>query len=157
MTTTTQSKSLTHEALWQFSLAYYAERGVKEACLSLQNHYHGNVNLLLLLKWLDVNHLAFTLEQWPQVKASLDASEQLLAQYRQLRKQLKTQVTDTLYREALNFELSLEQLQQSHLIETINSLPLATTSASHLVDMYCQELGADHLCQHFDDGADTTK
>ena len=45
--------SLTLERLWQFSLQYYSMRGVKDACLNLQNHFKGNVNLLLLLKWLD--------------------------------------------------------------------------------------------------------
>lgn len=149
MTRSTQTKLLTQEALWQFSLAYYAESGVKEACLSLQNNYNGNVNLLLLLKWLEANHLAFNLEQWPKVKASLETSEHLLTQYRQLRKQLKPQVPDTLYREALNFELSLEQLQQSHLIDTVNHLPLASSLSPHLVDMYCQELGAPHLSHCF--------
>ncbi|WP_080263733.1 TIGR02444 family protein, partial [Vibrio parahaemolyticus] len=45
--------TLTLEHLWQFSLQFYGVREVKEACLSLQNNYHGNVNLLLLLRWLD--------------------------------------------------------------------------------------------------------
>ncbi|MCF9378299.1 TIGR02444 family protein, partial [Vibrio parahaemolyticus] len=58
---------LTLERLWQFSLQYYSVREVKEACLRLQNSHHGNVNLLLLLKWLDEQQLTFAETDWPTV------------------------------------------------------------------------------------------
>ncbi|GAK85768.1 hypothetical protein JCM19238_3358 [Vibrio ponticus] len=56
--------SLTLERLWQFSLQYYSVREVKEACLTLQNHHHGNVNLLLLLKWLDEQGATIAPQDW---------------------------------------------------------------------------------------------
>ena len=55
--------SLTLERLWQFSLQYYSVREVKDACLSLQNNFHGNVNLLLLLKWLDEQQVSLSLKR----------------------------------------------------------------------------------------------
>jgi len=37
---------------WRFSLSVYQHEAVKTACLSLQDTYHVNVNLLLLCCWL---------------------------------------------------------------------------------------------------------
>jgi len=39
-------------AFWRFSLAVYQNNPVKTACLSLQESYNANVNLLLLCCWL---------------------------------------------------------------------------------------------------------
>ncbi|WP_342607676.1 TIGR02444 family protein [Vibrio tritonius] len=142
--------SLTLERLWQFSLQYYSVREVKEACLSLQNQFHGNVNLLLLLKWLDEEKLSFQTEQWPIVSDCLGRSEALLHQYRELRRKLKGHVTDTLYREALQFELHLEKQQQSDLVDCITSqLTLTSTQQPELCQRYCRQLGADKLTAVF--------
>ncbi|MDF5533887.1 TIGR02444 family protein, partial [Vibrio parahaemolyticus] len=100
--------TLTLEHLWQFSLQFYGVREVKEACLSLQNNYHGNVNLLLLLRWLDEQQLIFQEKDWPLVQDCLGRSETLLHSFRDLRRHLKSQVNDALYRETLQFELQLE-------------------------------------------------
>ena len=89
--------TLTLERLWQFSLSYYSARGVKDACLTLQNQYHGNVNLLLLLKWLDEQQLAFEESEWHHIQQCLSRSESLLLSYRELRKHLKPHVVDSLY------------------------------------------------------------
>ncbi|WPC73853.1 TIGR02444 family protein [Vibrio porteresiae] len=141
--------SLTLERLWQFSLQYYSVREVKEACLSLQNQFHGNVNLLLLLKWLDEEQLTFTTEQWPIVSDCLGRSEALLHQFRELRRKLKGHVTDPLYREALQFELHLEKQQQSDLVECITQLTLTPTQQPELCQRYCRQFGADKLTAIF--------
>ena len=78
--------TLTLEHLWQFSLQFYGVREVKEACLSLQNNYHGNVNLLLLLRWLDEQQLIFQEKDWPLVQSCLGRSETLLHSFRDLRR-----------------------------------------------------------------------
>ncbi|AXY00118.1 MULTISPECIES: TIGR02444 family protein [Vibrio] len=139
--------TLTLEHLWQFSLQFYGVREVKEACLSLQNNYHGNVNLLLLLKWLDEQQVIFLEQDWPILQGCIMRSETLLSSYRELRRHLKLQVNDALYREALQFELQLEKQQQSDLVDCINSLTLVNNDGEPLTLRYCRQLGGEHL-QH---------
>lgn len=137
--------SLTLERLWQFSLQYYSTRGVKDACLNLQNQFKGNVNLLLLLKWLDEQQVCFSAQDWPKVEACLARSESLLHGYREIRRKLKAQVSDALYREALQFELQLERQQQSDLVDCINRIELTHNLGEPLTLRYCRQLGAEHL------------
>ncbi len=141
--------SLTLERLWQFSLQYYGVQEVKEACLKLQNQYHGNVNLLMLLKWLDEQQVAFKDQEWLQVEACLGRSETLLNSYRELRKKLKLHLPDTLYRESLQFELQLERQQQSDLVDCLNQLPLIPNQSDALTLRYCRQLGGEHLYSAF--------
>ncbi|BDU35810.1 TIGR02444 family protein [Vibrio nigripulchritudo] len=147
----TQSLSLTLERLWQFSLQYYSVRQVKEACLSLQNQYQGNVNLLLLLKWLDEQKLAFGQDDWHPIQDCLIRSENLLVNYRELRRKSKSHLPDTLYRETLQFELLLEKQQQSDLVDCINGLTLSKNTGDSMVATYCSYLQADHLIQFFEE------
>ncbi|MGR5541120.1 TIGR02444 family protein, partial [Vibrio campbellii] len=51
----------------------------------------------------------------------------------------------TLYREALQFELQLEKQQQADLVDCINHLTLASRDEHSLTQMYCLQLGAEHL------------
>ncbi|MCS0322006.1 TIGR02444 family protein [Vibrio diabolicus] len=141
--------TLTLEHLWQFSLQFYGVREVKEACLSLQNNYHGNVNLLLLLRWLDEQRLIFQEKDWPLVQSCLGRSETLLHSFRDLRRHLKSQVNDALYRETLQFELQLEKQQQADLVNCINSLTLVKNDGAPLTLRYCRQLGGEHLQQAF--------
>ncbi|MGR5325560.1 TIGR02444 family protein [Vibrio sp. DNB22_17_1] len=147
MTTKHAEYTLTLEHLWHFSLQFYGVREVKEACLSLQNNYHGNVNLLLLLRWLDEQQVIFLEQDWPQVQNCLGRSEAMLHSFRELRRHLKSQVNDALYREALQFELQLEKQQQSDLVDCINSLKLIKNDGELLTQRYCRQLGGEHL-QH---------
>ncbi|MBA5762722.1 TIGR02444 family protein [Vibrio sp. 404] len=137
--------SLTLERLWQFSLQYYSVREVKEACLALQNQYHGNVNLLLLLKWLDEQGAAIDDRDWPKVELCLGRSESLLSSFRELRRKLKRNLPDTLYRETLQFELQLEKQQQSDLVDCINGLTLGNANGESMALRYCRQLEGEHL------------
>ncbi|WP_159739655.1 TIGR02444 family protein [Vibrio atypicus] len=141
--------SLTLERLWQFSLQYYSVREVKDACLNLQNHCKGNVNLLLLLKWLDEQQVCFHEQDWHRVEECLGRSETLLLSYRELRRKLKLHVSDTLYRESLQFELQLEKQQQADLVDCINSIELEINHAEPLTLRYCRQLGGEHLYSAF--------
>ena len=143
------SVSLTLERLWQFSLQYYSVREVKDACLNLQNQFKGNVNLLLLLKWLDEQQAAFLNEDWHRVEECLGRSEALLHSYRDLRRKLKSHIPETLYRESLQFELQLEKQQQSDLVDCINSITLLHNRSEPLTLRYCRQLGGEHLHQAF--------
>ena len=141
--------SLSLERLWQFSLQYYSVREVKEACLNLQNQFKGNVNLLLLLKWLDEQQICFREQDWHRVEECLGRSEALLLSYRELRRKLKLHLPDTLYRESLQFELQLEKQQQSDLVDCINSIHLEINHCEPLVLRYCRQLGGEQLYSAF--------
>ena len=145
MTVKSASMPLTLERLWQFSLQYYGIRQVKNACLELQNHFRGNVNLLLLLKWLDEQQIAFQEQDWHQVETCVERTEALLHNFRQLRRQYKQHLPDSLYRESLQFELQLEKQQQSDLVACVNSLGLISPTSTPLTLSYCRQLGADRL------------
>ncbi|WP_047047580.1 TIGR02444 family protein [Vibrio mexicanus] len=145
--------SLTLERLWQFSLQYYSVREVKDACLYIQNQYHGNVNLLLLLKWLDEQQVSFADQEWHHLESCLGKSEALLHSFRELRKKLKSHLADTLYREALQFELQLEKQQQADLVDCINSMALHHNTDEPLTLRYCRQLGAEDAYQSFADPA----
>lgn len=154
MTQQHASLLLTPAQFWQFSLNYYGIREVKAACLNLQNQFNGNVNFLLLLVWLDKQKLAIQAEDWSIIEKTLEQSETLLIPYRELRRKLKNQVPEPLYREALEFELQLEQNQQSQLVEQINTLVLSHSSAIPLTQQYCVKLGCEHLFSTFEASAE---
>lgn len=141
--------SLTLERLWQFSLQYYSVREVKEACLSLQNNFNGNVNLLLLLKYLDEQQLTLQEKDWQSLIEAIARTESLVHHYRELRRKLKSNLPDTLYREALQFELQLEKQQQTDLVDVINRHELAINDGEVLTLRYCRQLGAEHLATIF--------
>ncbi len=50
--------SATLDSLWDFSLALYAQPGVADACLRLQDEAGINVNLLLWCVWLECKGIA---------------------------------------------------------------------------------------------------
>lgn len=141
--------SLTIERLWQFSLQYYSVKEVKEACLSLQNNYHGNVNLLLILKWLDEQKISIQDTDWNTLLACIHRTDMLIHTYRDMRRKYKQHLPDTLYREALEFELQLEKQQQADLVDCVNNLILGPPSTPPLTTKYCQQLTADHLATVF--------
>jgi uncharacterized protein (TIGR02444 family) len=143
------SLSLTIEHLWQFSLQYYGVKDVKEACLSLQNHFGGNVNVVLLLKWLDDQHVSINKLDFERLVNSTATTDKLLNRYRELRKALKIHLPDPLYREALQFELQLEKQQQADLINCVNQSQFFPATNCSLTQQYCQSLNASHLSDIF--------
>ncbi|PSW19212.1 TIGR02444 family protein [Photobacterium sanctipauli] len=132
------------DAFWQFSLEHYSKTGVQAACLSLQDNYLGNVNLALLLLWLDSQNMPLPPSRLNQLQTALTRSDKLLASYRHLRKQLKPSVSKPEYEQLLGFELLLERSQQQDLIAKLNQQPIPhkvdTVSPTGNVDAYCQLL-----------------
>ncbi|MCV5919362.1 DUF2390 domain-containing protein, partial [Escherichia coli] len=82
--------------------------------------------------------LIFQEKDWHLVQSCLGRSETLLHSFRDLRRHLKSQVNDALYRESLQFELQLEKQQQADLVDCINSLTLIKNDGDPLTLRYCR-------------------
>lgn len=143
-----QKALLTCEAFWVFSLSHYKKQGVQSAALALQDKHKGNVNLALLLIWLDSLNIHFSFSHFPHLESSLIQSDELLKSYRPLRKKIKNTQVLTLYQDALQVELQIEKQQQSNLIAALLRIPLQVKtevqSPSLLTD-YCTKLNASSL------------
>ena len=125
---------------WQFAIDHYRRPGVEHACLVLQDQYHGNVNLALLLHWLDTQSLALSTQEISVLLAALSASEPSLQAHRTQRRQLKPSLSKKLYRSLLDEELQLEQEQQQSLIDALSPMALSTTRHPRNLSNYCRLL-----------------
>jgi len=108
--------------LWQFSVAFYAQPGVAEKLLTLQNEHAVSVNQVLFGFWLASENQALT-----GLPAETDKSaqwqKQVVAPLRQIRFWLKQQRTDEqlkiatvdCYRQLLEAELATEQVELAFL------------------------------------------
>ena len=142
---------LNSQDFWQFSLSHYAQAGVQPACLTLQDSYQGNVNLALLFHWFDTLTIQLSDAELHTLKASAALSDIRLHQYRAMRKQLKTQLDLSGYKQLLTFELKLEQDQQYVLVTQFNQFnvsPPKVISPSLLtnnLERYCLQQKATVL------------
>jgi uncharacterized protein (TIGR02444 family) len=118
--------SVSDEALWRFSLAFYARPGVAEALIALQDRAGCDVNLILFALWRGVAH-----------RHRLDSDELMAAEaavaplrravvepLRRLRRALKADSDpdiQALRRRVGVLELAAERRAQSRLAATIGS------------------------------------
>ncbi|WP_198928357.1 TIGR02444 family protein [Enterovibrio norvegicus] len=129
----------TADGLWQFCLQHYSQQEVKHACLKLQDQFKGNVNLALLLAWLEDAGFSLTNTSLAALRQSITQSETLLGRYRLMRRDLKPQLSRGAYQKMLNYELTLEKFQQQVLLACINQQPWRENGPSAL-EMYCGQL-----------------
>lgn len=134
----------TAEQLWQFSLAFYPK--VKPICLHWQDSLGANVNLLLLLCFLEQQQLCLSPQQIQQLSAVLENfSAQFTRPLRQLRRSasqsplLPTQ-QQQLKQSLLTAELELERLEQQLLLA---QCPALTASPQPLLESYLALLTRD--------------
>ncbi|WP_445766247.1 TIGR02444 family protein [Rheinheimera sp.] len=132
------------EQLWQFSLALYPK--VKNLCLQWQDELGANVNLLLLLCYLEQQQLSFSGAELQQLAAALDKfSSRFTKPLRALRQNsatapLSAAQQQTLKQSLLQAELELEKLEQQLLLQ--HCPPLHYT-ASALLEQYLAQLTAN--------------
>ncbi|MDP2716779.1 TIGR02444 family protein [Rheinheimera sp.] len=132
------------EALWQFSLQLYPQ--VKNLCLQWQNEPGVNVNLLLLLCYLEQQQLSLSASELQQLAAKLDNfSAQFTRPLRTLRQNsaaapLLPAQQQTLKQALLQAELELEKLEQQLLLQ---HCPTLTADAAPLLELYLAQLNAD--------------
>lgn len=127
------------ERFWQFSLQVYQHEGVKQACLTLQDRYQLNVNLLLLCQFLQQQQVYLDRTLVNQLNEAIAPSQQVLARMRQHRITLK-HGPRLEYQRALQGELNIEKQQQRVLIDRINSLSAGAQVVSNL-EQYLQMCG----------------
>lgn len=108
--------------LWDFSLALYRNPEVEQICLLLQDQWGANINLLLWLRWLEVNNTPVAKHQLHAARKRIDTWDQdVVRPLRNLRRLLKTcafsgeasiEPTRTIIKSA---ELSAERVEQEWL------------------------------------------
>ena len=79
-------------SLWDFSLKIYAQSGVAEQCLALQDDFGVDVNLLLWSLWLEQRGQQLSSELLARAETRVaDWSQQAVQPLRALRRKLKAQ------------------------------------------------------------------
>jgi uncharacterized protein (TIGR02444 family) len=136
--------NLTREALWQFSIDYYAHPNNAKALLQLQDEYGANVNLCLLLKYCESLQISISEQDIAHLHHTvLEFSQHYTGQIRALRKackhSLKQQPNYTHLRQhLLDAELEFEKIEQTLLIEKTVQLSLLAISQP----LFSQYLGS---------------
>src|SRR5208282_5553752 len=119
---------------WQFSLHYYKQSGVSDACIALQDGCGVDVNLMLFLVWLaDNGHLLTAAEVKTLDDKARSWRELTIMPIRDVRRKLKGAATlveparQEAFRDSVKaVELGAERLQQEALYAFTRSGPLGS-------------------------------
>ncbi len=117
---------------WRFSLHFYKQAGVSDACIALQDDCGVDVNLLLYLFWLASDRRQLTADEVKNLDQKVKSWRELtIIPIRDTRRKLKGAATllDPNKQEAFRnkvkaVELDAERLQQEALYEFTKSGPL---------------------------------
>jgi uncharacterized protein (TIGR02444 family) len=117
---------------WRFSLKFYGQAGVSDACIALQDDCGVDVNLLLFLFWLASERQLLAADEVKKLDATIKSWRELtIIPIRDTRRKLKGAKTfvDPAKQEALRdkvkaVELEAEKLQQEALYAFTQTGPL---------------------------------
>ncbi len=123
--------------LWRFSLNFYRQAGVSDACIDLQDGCGVDVNLLLFLFWLASDHRQLSAEEVKMLDDNVrDWRNLTIVPIRDLRRRLKGTATlvepgkqEAFRNKVKTVELEAERLQQEALYEFTKSGPLGSPTA----------------------------
>ncbi|MBS3799295.1 TIGR02444 family protein [Pseudoalteromonas sp. BDTF-M6] len=127
---------------WRFSLTVYANPQVQKALLQWQDEYDLNVNLCLLLAYLDCHQQALDSSQLQALQTAMTPFNQLaLKPLRQVRAEVKAQQGSlhdypALRQQLLDLELQFERQQQMQLVQACNTLKLRSESKANNLALY---------------------
>ncbi|PWS53525.1 TIGR02444 family protein [Pseudoalteromonas sp. meg-B1] len=127
---------------WQFACNLYSKGDMQTRLLDYQNQLGKNVNLCLLLYYLDSLNLAINQTQLSKLEQSIsEFDKQALKPLRATRAYLKAnqaEVTDyaAIRKALLGAELKLEKQQQIILIDEVNSMNLTPCATPNNSDKY---------------------
>ena len=116
---------------WRFSLTFYRQAGVAEACIALQDDCDVDVNLMLFLLWLAASERQLSVENISELDQAVRSWRDLtIIPIREVRRKLKGAPTlvEAGKQEALRtkikaIELEAERLQQEALYARSRSAP----------------------------------
>ncbi len=138
-------KPLNSEQFWQFACKLYSKDGMQTKLLGYQDQQSKNVNLCLLLYYLDSLELAVTPSQLSELESCIaEFDQQALQPLRATRAYLKTiqnEVSDypTIRKELLSAELKLEKKQQQLLINAANTMIFSLHKQAENVRLYLSD------------------
>lgn len=142
-----QQQPLTADDFWDFSLQLYGKPEIQKVCLTLQDQYQLNVNLLLFACYLDAQGIFVSESDFKSlVQSSLKQDEQI-QNTRAQRRNAKNKDAE-LYQNLKQQELQLERLQQSDIVQAMNKIdtpqaPGGVESATSNLDTYRQSEGSN--------------
>jgi uncharacterized protein (TIGR02444 family) len=121
---------------WRFSLNFYRQAGVAEACIALQDDCGVDVNLMLFLLWLAASGRQLSIDNVKQLDEAVRGWRELtIIPIRNVRRTLKGAATlvETGRQEAFRtrikaLELEAERLQQEALYARSRSVPRGSES-----------------------------
>lgn len=139
--------SITANQFWQFSLDFYPK--VQTTCLAWQDNFKANVNLLLLVCYLEQQQLSISQHTLANLKQCLTTYNiQITQRVRQLRRKVSCLNTLTKQQQLqfkqhlLAVELIAEQQEQQLLVQALSaSINPISHSCSPLLELYLQQLG----------------
>ena len=126
------------DGFWAFSLVFYGQPGVHEACLALQDDFGADVNLALMCAWTMLDD-----DTWDAALAVSAASQPGIQRLRAKRRALPRSSPD--YKSALATELAGEEAEQGLLEALVGGAwrrPDAQSVEAQL-RRYAMELDAD--------------
>jgi uncharacterized protein (TIGR02444 family) len=135
------------QQLWSWSLAVYP--AIKPIALHWQDTMAVNVNLLLLLLYLQRLQLPLKASEIALLQQAIQAQQQLFtAPLRQLRRQLPAHLHESdaahFKHQLLQAELCSEKLEQQQLINSLQRFPQRVTAPDcALLALYLQQLAID--------------
>jgi uncharacterized protein (TIGR02444 family) len=167
---TEQAASTQGTPLWRFSLYFYRQTGVAEACIELQDRCGVDVNLLLFLLWLAANQRRVSAAQVKEIDEKIrDWRNITVIPLRSLRRTLKVKAplvtpgrAEALRTKIKAVELEAERLQQEALYDYAQANVLGAQAApvdaarSNLIGyqsmlaLYFPKAACDQLLETFD-------
>lgn len=128
-------------ALWQFSLAFYAAPGVAKALITLQDRDGLDVNLILFALWLGLSgHRRFDRDALTAAdRAIRDIRAEIVEPLRTLRQKLKENLDPDIQRlreGVKTLELAAEQLVQYRLVRLAPRVDSNSAREACLADAY---------------------
>jgi uncharacterized protein (TIGR02444 family) len=132
-----ESTTSTETPLWRFSLHFYRQAGVSDACIALQDECGVDVNLLLFLFWLAAGRRQLSVADVRQLDEAVRGWRDLtIVPLRDVRRKLKGAATlvEPQKQEAFRtkikaIELEAERLQQEALFGLTRAGPLGGETA----------------------------
>src|ERR1700758_1731733 len=125
------SEKATDTPFWRFSLTFYRQAGVAEACIALQDECGVDVNLMLFLLWLAANGGQLSVDNIKELDQAVHSWRDLtIIPIREIRRKLKAASTlveagkqEAFRTKVKAVELEAERLQQEALYARNRSAP----------------------------------